>query len=107
MLDYLKNWLADIHRNYGVNPVIFAIIYFAGVIPFWLSIYKIIAGLKNKKFGQVRTFSIVLGIIIIAPFTYVAIFGHNLPLWFWIVAAIVISYSIYSIIRKIKSARRI
>jgi hypothetical protein len=105
MFEYFKNWLADIHRNYGVNPVIFAIIYFTGVIPFWLSIYKIIAGLKYKNFGQVRTFSIILGIVIIAPFTYVAIFGHNLPVWFWIVAAFVITYSIFSVIRKIRTTK--
>jgi hypothetical protein len=107
MIDYLKNWLTDIHSNYGVNPIIFAVIYFSGVIPFWLSIYKIIAGIKNKNYNQVRTFSIILGIIIILPFTYVAVFGHNLPFCFWIIAALVIGYSIYSVIRKIKSAKNI
>jgi len=98
-------WLVDIHTNYGVNPIIFAVIYFVGVVPFWFSIYKIIAGLKNKNLNQVRTFGITLGIIIILPFIYVALFGHNLPFWFWIIAACVIGYSIYSTIRRIKSAK--
>ncbi|UCG92497.1 MAG: hypothetical protein JSV97_01945 [candidate division WOR-3 bacterium] len=107
MIDYLTNWLADIQRNYGVNPTIFAVIYFAGIIPFWLSLYKIIAGLKNRNLKQVRTFSVVLGIIIISPFTYVALFGRNLPFWFWIIAVCVIGYSIYSVIRKIRTAKNI
>jgi len=107
MLDYFKNWLTNIYTNYGVNPVIFAIIYFAGVIPFWISIYKIIDGIRNKNFNQIRTFGIILGIVIILPFSYVAIFGHNLPFWFWIIAAFVISYSIYSVFQKIKSAKNV
>jgi hypothetical protein len=105
MLSYLQNWLAQVKATHGVNPEIFALIYFIGVIPFWFSIYKIIAGIRNKNLMQVRTFSIVLGIIILAPFTYVALFGRNLPFWFWIVAALVIAYSTHSVIRRIKSAR--
>ena len=105
MLSHLQNWLAQIKATHGVNPEIFALIYFGGVIPFWLSIYKIIAGIRTKNLVQVRTFSIVLGIIILAPFTYVAIFGRNLPFWFWIVTALVITYSTYSVIRRIRSAK--
>jgi hypothetical protein len=105
MLDYLQNWLAAVKARHGVNPEIFALIYFGGVIPFWLSIYKIVAGIKKKNITQIRTYSIILGIIIIAPFTYVALFGHNLPFWFWIVAVCVIGYSGYSVIRRIQSAR--
>ncbi len=100
----MRSWFVDIEAHYGVDPIIFAVIYFAGVIPFWLSIYKIITGLKYKDFSQVRVFSIVLGIIIILPFSYVALFGHNLPLWFWIVAVCIIGCSIYSVIRKVHSA---
>ena len=106
MFEYLQNWLHQIETNHGVNPIVFAVIYFASVIPFWLSIYKIIAGLKNKNFTQVRTFGIILGLIIIAPFSYVALFGRNLPLWFWVIAVIVIGYSTYSVIKRIKSAHR-
>jgi len=105
MIDYLRRWLIEIEANYGVNPVIFAIIYFAGVIPFWFSVYKVITGLKRSNFNQVRAFSIILGIIMILPFTYVAIFGNNLPFWFWIVAACIIAYSVYSIIRRVRSVK--
>jgi uncharacterized protein YacL len=103
MIENLKNWLNGIQTNYGVNPIIFAAIYFGGVMPFWLSIYKIIAGLKNKNFSQVRTFGIILGIIIISPFVYVALFGHNVPFWFWIIAVAIIGYNIYSAIKKFKT----
>jgi len=105
VIDYLRRWLTEIEASHGVNPIIFAIIYFAGVIPFWFSFYKIITGLKSRNFNQVRVFGIILGLIMILPFTYVAIFGYNLPFWFWIVAASVIGYSVYSIIRRVRTIK--
>lgn len=105
MLQHINAWLANIHRDYGVNPVIFGVIYCVCVVPFWLSIYKIIAGIKNRRPGQVSTFAIILGVTIIAPFVYVAFFGRNLPFWFWIVAVLVVGYSAYSVLRRIKAAK--
>jgi len=106
LIDYINNWLAHVRNNYGVNPLIFGAIYCAGIIPFWLSVYKIAAGLGRKNFKQVKIFAIVLAIVIIAPFTYVAVWGHNLPFWFWIIAGILIAYSIYSVFRKLRVSRR-
>lgn len=106
MLRFISNWLSDIQQNYGVNPIIFGIIYCVCVVPFWLAIYKILAGIKRKKMGQVSTFGIILGITIIAPFVYVAIFGRNLPFWFWVVVVLVIGYSVYSVLHRIKTAKQ-
>ena len=97
-------WLAGIRKTYGVNPLIFGALYLAGVIPFWFSIYKIIAGLKNKNFPEARVFGFVLGIAIILPFLYVAVFGRNLPYWFWIVGGLIILSSVYSVLRRLKKA---
>jgi len=102
LFEYLKNWFSQIQQNYGVNPIVFAIIYFGSAPFFWFSIYKIIAGFKNKNINQVRIFGIILGITIIAPFVYVAIFGHNVPFWFWIFAVIIIAYAVYNVFRKIR-----
>lgn len=104
IIDYLKNWLADIKTKYGVNPVIFGIIYFAGAVPFWYSIFRIGRGIKRGNQNEVMTFGTILGLIIISPFFYVLIFGHSLPFWFWIVAFVVIGFSTYSTLRKIKKS---
>jgi len=106
MIDYINNWLFQVKNNYGVDPMIFAAIYCAGIIPFWLSVYKIARGLGKKNRRQVKIFAIVLAIVIIAPFTYVAVWGRNLPFWFWIVAAVLIAYSAYSVFRKLSVSRR-
>jgi hypothetical protein len=98
----LPAWLAGIRKTYGVNPLIFGGLYLAGVFPFWFSIYKILAGLKNKDFRQVRVFGLILGIAIILPFLYVAVFGRNLPFWFWIVCGVIIIPSVHSVLRRLR-----
>ena len=106
VIGFVQSWLAGIQRVYGVNPVVFGTIYLICVLPFWISIYKIIAGIKKRHRAQVMTFALILGCTILAPFVYVAFFGRNLPVWFWVVAAVVISYSIYSVLRRIKRTKR-
>lgn len=102
VLEFLREWLTKIQRDYGVNPVIFAVIYFCGAPFFWFSIYKIIAGLKNRNIYQVRVFAIILGLTTIAPFVYIAIFGHNVPFWFWIFAGAIIFYTLFNVVLRIK-----
>lgn len=105
MIAYVQQWLAQIETNHGVNPYAFAAIYAAGIIPFWLALYKIAAGVKNNNTTQIKTFSFILGIVIIAPLTYVAFFGHNLPFWFWVIAVCVVGYTVFSVIKRLKSQR--
>lgn len=105
MFEFLHNWLRQVRTEHGVNPVIFAIIYFSGIVPFWLSIYNILSAIGNKRYRQAGTFGVILGIVVIAPFIYVALFGHDLPVWFWIVALVVIAYTVHSVVARVKRAR--
>lgn len=100
----LAAWLADVRTSYHVNPLIFGALYLIGVGPFWFSIYKIVAGLKRRDFRQVRIYGLVLAVAIVLPFAYVAVFGRNLPLWFWGVAGLIILSSLYSVYRKLKKS---
>jgi hypothetical protein len=95
-------WLAHVRKTYGVNPLIFGALYLAGVLPFWFSIYRILAGLKNRNFKSVRIFGLILGAAIILPFLYVAVFGHNLPCWFWIIVGAIVMSSVFSVFRRLK-----
>ncbi len=106
MIEFIRNWLAGVQTKYHVNPLIFGAIYLASVPFFWFSIYKIIAGLKNKQLGQVRTFALILGFATIAPFFYVAVFGRNLPVWFWVFTVVIIGYSVYSTLSRLRSGKK-
>lgn len=101
----LAEWLRNIQSIYRINPYIFAAIYLSSVPFFWISIYKIIAGISSKNYRQMRVFALVLAAAVIAPFLYVALFGRNLPVWFWLFAALVLAYSAYSVVKRIRRAR--
>jgi hypothetical protein len=95
-------WLESIKANYSVNPYVFGVIYAASVFPFWFSLYKIIESLGKKAMDKVLAWGLVLAIATLAPFLYVALFGRNLPVWFWGALAAVIIFSVVSVIGKIK-----
>jgi hypothetical protein len=97
-------WLAQVRKTYGVNPRIFGALYLVGVFPFWFSIYRILAGLKDRNFRTVRVFGLILGAAIVLPFLYVAIFGHNLPYWFWIIVGAIVMSSVFSVFRRLKKS---
>lgn len=102
LLNFLIIWIDNIKMKYNVNPYIFAAIYCISVIPFWFSIYKIVINIKNRQTAAAIKWGIILGILILAPFIYVAIFGRNLPFWFWLVVAFIIIFSVISLIRNIR-----
>ncbi|MEW6039907.1 MAG: hypothetical protein AB1633_00100 [Elusimicrobiota bacterium] len=98
-------WLSNIEKSYSVNPYIFGIIYLITVPPFWFSVYKVVDSLKKKSMEKVLLWSMSLALCILAPFIYVAIFGRNLPGWFWGVIIAVICLSAVSVLREIKKRR--
>jgi predicted tellurium resistance membrane protein TerC len=106
MITLIKNWLATIQQNHGVNPLIFGALYIICAIPFWFSIYKVIAGIKNKNPHQVVLYGIILAIAIVIPYLYVAVFGHNLPVWFWVLLAAILLYNAWSLLRKIRKEKK-
>lgn len=96
-------WLENIEIKYNVNPWIFAGLYFAGVPFFYYFIYRILICLKKGQTQKIIKWAILLGLVMVLPFLYVAIFGRNLPVWFWFVVSGIVLLSIFSVIRKIST----
>ncbi len=107
MLVFIKEWLTNIQRNHGVNPLIFGGLYLVCALPFWVSIYKIIAAIKNRNSRQAISYGIILSIAVVTPYLYVAIFGRNLPLWFWFLIVTIVSYSAWSVLKKIRRSQKV
>ncbi|MEW6684846.1 MAG: hypothetical protein AB1393_01385 [Candidatus Edwardsbacteria bacterium] len=101
------SWLENIRDTYGVNPYIFGLLYLLGVIPFWFSIYKMAFYLKKEETKKIFRWALVLGASIVTPFIYVAIWGRNLPFWFWLVVGGLIFSSAFSAIRKLRTKREL
>lgn len=102
LISAINNWMRGVELSYSVNPVIFGVIYLISVIPFWFSLYKIIESLRKKAMKKALMWGFILAVATLAPFVYVALFGKNLPAWFWVVLAAVIVFSVVSVVGKIK-----
>lgn len=88
--------------NYGVDPIVFIVIYFASVPFFYFSIYRMVRALAKRKQQEIMVWSMVFLGATAAPFLYVLFFGRNLPWWVYVVIAGLIGQGVYSLIRKLR-----
>ncbi|RMG76891.1 MAG: hypothetical protein D6714_20565 [Bacteroidetes bacterium] len=103
-MDTLLEWMAGFGRQYGVNPVIFALLYF-GTIPFSLYFFRLLV--KNFRAGK-SLFVPVSGMFLCFIGTYIYLFwvGKNIPAWVWVIVAGMALYGAFSLVIKIRSMRQ-
>lgn len=95
----IQDWVFELGDEYGVNPVVFAIIYF-GAFPFLaLSIAWLV---RNRKRSRPIHFPLIsVGFWSVSAYLYLIIAGRNIPLWvLGVIAGLVISCS-WRLLRKI------
>jgi hypothetical protein len=94
------SWFMRLGENYGVNPFIFGAIY-VGAIPFFtLSVGWIV---RNYRKGR----SLVMPILaasfcFISAYLYLAIAGHSIPAWVYVMLAAMVGFGAISAIRKVQ-----
>ena len=86
----IQDWIFALGDEYGVNPVVFAIIYF-GAFPFLvLSIAWVV---RNRKRSRPVHFPLLsAGGCSISAYLYVVIAGDNIPLW---VYGFVVAFAVF------------
>jgi fatty acid desaturase len=91
--------------QYGVNPVIFLVIFLTSGPFFYYSLFRMMRALAKKRGKEVLVWSTVFLCATAAPFIYVLFFGRNLPWWVYGVIALLIGQGIFSLIRKLRSTK--
>ena len=100
MLSALHDWFFGLGAQYGVDPIVFGAIY-VGAIPFFLlSIGWLVRRLRAGR-------SIVLpvlcaGLCFVSAYLYLAVVGHDIPVWVWAVLGLLIAYGAFSTIRDVR-----
>ncbi len=104
--------LGEMHRlmdsaraNYGVDPVVFLVIYLASVPFFYYSIFRMVQGLAKRRQNEIITWSMVFLAATAAPFLYVLFFGRNLPWWVYVVIAALIGQGVFSLVRRLRGRK--
>ncbi len=100
----LHDWFFGLGGQYGVDPVVFSAIY-VGAIPFFLlSIAWLVRRLRAGKSIVVPVLS--AGLCFVSAYLYLAIVGHDIPVWVWAALGVLIAYSAYSTVRDVRRRSR-
>ena len=106
MFEYIISQINNISKaaqdNYGVNPVVFLIIYLGCTPFFYYSLFQTIRAVKKKQGNKIMLWSAIFLCVTIAPFIYVLLFGKNIPWWVYGIIIILISQAILSLIMKLR-----
>jgi hypothetical protein len=90
-------WVMGLGAQYGVNPIIFGAIY-VGAIPFFLLFTGL--AVKRLRAGQPAVLPILAaGFCFVSAYLYLAIVGHNIPMWVWLFIGALVGYGAWSAIR--------
>ncbi len=98
--EILRDWFFSLGTEYGVNPIIFGVIY-VGAIPFFsLSIGWLIRNFRRGK-------SIVMPVLsamffFVSAYIYLIFAGKNVPFWVYGIVVLLILIGIYSTIKKVR-----
>jgi hypothetical protein len=97
MLADFNQWFLSLGADYGVNPYIFGAIY-VGAIPFFLaSIAWLVRRARAHRSTVVPT--LCAGFCFVSAYLYLAVAGHDIPLWVWIFLGVLVIYGAWSTIR--------
>lgn len=97
----IAEWVSDLGRQYGVDPFIFGLIYI-GAIPFFsLSVAWIIRNARRKQ--SIRIPLTFAALFFVSSYLYLLVAGRGIPLWVYVILALVAISGAYSTWKKIRS----
>ena len=106
MLEYVISKIEELMQvardNYGVNPVVFLVIYLVSVPFFYYSLFRTLRALAKKLGKEVMLWSTIFLCANVAPFLYVLLFGRNIPWWVYGIIALLIGQGVLSLVIKLR-----
>lgn len=101
MWEAFQAWFWSLGEQYGVNPLVFGLIY-VGAIPFFtLCLGWLIRNLRQKK--PIVVPALCAGFFFVSAYLYLAIAGRNIPVWVYVFVAALVVFGVYSTLKKIRA----
>ncbi|MDD5686906.1 MAG: hypothetical protein PHE88_03620 [Elusimicrobia bacterium] len=97
-----KEFMQAARDNYGVNPVIFLVIYLVCVPFFYYSLFRIFRSFAKRLMKEVMFWSTIFLCATVAPFLYVLFFGRNIPWWVYGIVVLIIGQAVLSLVLKLQ-----
>lgn len=100
----LHGWFFGLGARYGVDPIVFGAIY-VGAIPFFLlSIGWLVRRLRCGRSIVIPV--LCAGFWFVSAYLYLAVAGHDIPLWVWAAFGGLVAYGIVSTVRDVRRRAR-
>ncbi len=104
MFESFKEWFLGLGAQYGVNPLVFGLIY-VGAIPFFTASLAWLV--RNQRAGKsIIVPALSASFFFVSAYLYLAIVGKNIPVWVYIFAAGMVAFGVYSAISKVRAKLR-
>ncbi|CAM3889702.1 hypothetical protein [Deinococcus frigens] len=103
LIEWMTTTTVSLSEEYGVNPVIFGVLYFGTMPLFALSVAWWIRRFRRGE-STILPAS-VTGVLFIAAYLYVLVAGRNLPVWVYVFMAAMLTLGGVSTWRQLKKGR--
>ena len=96
-----SEWFFNLSAEYGVDPLIFGALNLGAIPFFWISVAWFV---RNQRRGKPVALPILAtGLCVLSSYIYLFVAGENLPVWIYVLAASLLSYSLYSAINTVRN----
>ncbi|MEX0647506.1 MAG: hypothetical protein WEA56_10200 [Balneolaceae bacterium] len=92
-------WFMGLGEPYGVDPLIFGLIYIGAIPFFWLAITWLVYNIRRKR--PVTGPVLMACSCAVSAYVYLIIAGENVPFWVYGVIAGIIVYAIFATLKKL------
>ncbi len=101
MFETLQNWFFSLGAEYGVNPLIFGVIY-VGAIPFFTaSVAWLVRNLRRGR--PIVLPAMCASLCFVSAYLYLAVAGKNIPVWVWVFIGGMLVFGGFSTMRQVRT----
>ena len=104
MVDDLLAWLGSLGEDYGVDPLVYAILYIGAAPFFFGSLAWLVRSIRRRDSLLAPALSIAFFFSL--PTLYVLVAGRDLPPWVYAVLIVLAIIGAISVMRRVGSALR-
>ncbi len=105
LVGWVNGFVAAVRERYGVDPWIYIGMMIACSPPFYLFLFLTLRALAKRDMKRTVMHAGVSLLIYMLPTFYILLFGHNLPWWIWLLAALLAVWAVYTLLRRLRRSR--
>jgi len=95
--------LGELQRHFGIDVRVFAALYAAKVLLFWLFVFLAVKSHGKRERNLTLLWAGSAVAVGLSPYTYLLLAGRNMPLWLGFVLGICVVLSLCAVLKEIQN----